>query len=59
MGEDREGHPIWYDNFNYDFKGKLITCISPAMCYHTLCDVYTPPCNDLTVCRTTPFSEDG
>ena len=37
MGEDREGHPVWYDNFNYDFKGKLVTCISPTMCYHTLC----------------------
>ena len=24
MGEDREGHPVWYDNFNYDFKG---TCM--------------------------------
>jgi hypothetical protein len=21
MGEDREGHPVWYDNFNYDFRG--------------------------------------
>ena len=21
MGEDREGHRVWYDNFNYDFKG--------------------------------------
>jgi metal transporter CNNM len=21
MGEDREGHPVWYDHFNYDFKG--------------------------------------
>jgi hypothetical protein len=21
FGEDREGHPVWYDNFNYDFKG--------------------------------------
>ncbi|CAI8042968.1 SEC14-like protein 2 [Geodia barretti] len=21
MGEDRDGHPVWYDNFNYDFKG--------------------------------------
>jgi hypothetical protein len=20
-GEDREGHPVWYDNFNYDFRG--------------------------------------
>ena len=37
MGEDREGHPIWYDNFNLDFKGKLVACISPTMCYHTLC----------------------
>ena len=23
MGEDREGHPVWYDNFNYDFRGSL------------------------------------
>ena len=21
MGVDREGHPVWYDNFNLDFKG--------------------------------------
>ena len=21
MGEDREGNPVWYDNFNLDFKG--------------------------------------
>ena len=21
MGEDRDGHMVWYDNFNYDFKG--------------------------------------
>ena len=22
MGVDRDGHPVWYDNFNYDFKGR-------------------------------------
>ena len=25
MGEDREGHPVWYDNFNHDFRGKQIS----------------------------------
>ena len=27
MGEDREGHPVWYDNFNYDFRGSFIPYI--------------------------------
>ena len=27
MGEDREGHPVWYDNFNYDFRGSVIPYI--------------------------------
>ena len=26
MGEDRDGHLVWYDNFNYDFKGGLSVC---------------------------------
>ena len=27
MGEDREGHPVWYDNFKYDFRGSFIPYI--------------------------------
>ena len=26
MGEDRDGHPVWYDHFNYDFRGKGAHC---------------------------------
>ena len=25
MGEDRDGNPVWYDNFNIDFKGIIYT----------------------------------
>ena len=35
MGEDREGHPVWYDNFNYDFKGiYMYETASVAVCIH-------------------------
>ena len=31
LGEDRDGHPVWYDNFNYDFRGKDALCHSLVM----------------------------
>ena len=27
MGEDREGHPVWYDHFSYDFRGNYISTL--------------------------------
>ena len=27
MGEDRDGNPVWYESFNYDFRG---TCTTPS-----------------------------
>ena len=32
MGEDRDGHLVWYDNFNYDFKGLPLNIFSTCEC---------------------------
>ena len=60
MGEDREGHPIWYDNFNYDFRGKYMMHIHVYSGFthynyiHSSQTVFT-----MYLCRTALFSEIG
>ena len=59
MGEDREGHPVWYGNFNYDFRGKYILVIKTyfTLRYSTFnCMIYTPMY--IFLYRVTLFSED-
>ena len=51
MGEDRDGHPVWYDNFNYDFKG-VRRCFRGALVQTLQLLCLSPVC--VCVCVSSP-----
>ena len=61
MGDDREGHPVWYDHFSYDFRGNYICTLFKIHSRHThKIYIYTSISNSFfNGYRTILFSEDG
>ena len=63
MGEDKEGHPVWYCQFSYDFRGKYIHIIIHVEVGYkdSLHVFYCCIFESVILCfyRTTLFSEVG